>query len=142
MVFVSVARVNGRSVITPSGVTYVRMLANALNGYGLSEWLGRDAPFNNNRRAMDEGIHHCHIRLMGIDEPWHREKRQYSRTSDNFLIYAKHWQYSNYCQILGIISPNAHAEIDGYLPAFCDFTEKNFSPLSEHQLRQLQSISS
>ncbi|MBI0277283.1 type II toxin-antitoxin system YafO family toxin [Hafnia alvei] len=141
MAFVSIAVINGTSVISPAGVVYARMLASALGGRGLSEWLGRDAGFERHPRAQNEGIRHCHVRLMGKDEPWNHSTRQFARVSDNFLVYARHWQYDNYYQILALLSPDAHTSINSLLPAFCAHTERSFSCLSEYELRQLANIS-
>ncbi|MFN1148388.1 type II toxin-antitoxin system YafO family toxin [Serratia liquefaciens] len=140
MIRISIAQQDGKLAIPPAGFAYVRGLASALNGYGLSPWVGRDADFSRNARAYSEGIRHCHIRLMDIDAPWRNDTVQYHRTSDNFLIYARHWMHSDFYQALAIISPDAHMSVDRLLPMFCDYTERHFSVLSEHQLRSLSHV--
>ncbi|PJZ07024.1 hypothetical protein PRCB_03145 [Pantoea rodasii] len=140
MIKVSIAQRNGVQAISPAGLIYVRALASWLNGYGLSPWLGRDADFSRNRRAYDEGMRHCHIRLIELEKPWNEKQQQYQRTSDNFLIYARHWMFSDYCQALAIISPDAHASIDRHLPKFCDYVEKHFSTMTESDLRGLSYV--
>lgn len=143
MHYVSIAIHKGNPVISPNGLLYVRALANVLNGRGLSPWLGRDAGFERNYAATSEGLRHCHIRLAGIDEPWPASQCiPNKRVSDNFLIYATHWLHPNYHQALMIVQPEAHRKIDSLLPLLTEHVKHCFSTLSEHELRQLQNISS
>jgi mRNA interferase YafO len=68
--------------------------------------------------------------------------RQHDRKSDNFLIYAQHWDCRDFYQIVAILSPDAHATVDGILPALIDHVEDEFQSFNERELKELLNVSS
>ena len=56
---------------------------------------------------LDLNMYKLHVTLNANDSAW-LNTAGYRRTSDNYLVYAKHIYESNTILFLGIISPNAH----------------------------------
>lgn len=95
------------------------------------DFLGHFGQFENNPSAMESQLHKIHIALY--DEDWNlkkwRNRNGYNRTSDNFVIYAKHFFCENYFLILDIVTPEAHRRIDSLMPTLIIKAEQF------HQLR-------
>ncbi|EEV1982745.1 TPA: type II toxin-antitoxin system YafO family toxin [Escherichia coli] len=138
--FVSIGSPGSDPFLDEHGLFYARQLAALLNGDAEAGYLGRVASFERNFDATSEGIKHIHIRIAGKEEPWSSKVRRFERKSDNFLIYATHWFYGNYHQVLAIVSPDAHHRIDSILPDMIDYVARNFSPLTEEQLKALGDV--
>lgn len=81
-----------------------------------TQLLGRNARFERNRAACDEDIFHIHFCFPSEVNPQWLQKDIYYRTSDNFIIYTKHWRFDKLCCVLAVITPEAHQRIDGLLP--------------------------
>jgi len=55
---------------------------------------------------------------------------------DNFLIYVKHYMYDDYFQILDIVTPDAHKNIDKFIAVLVEKAEA-FYQLNREQLDKL-----
>lgn len=98
--------------------------------------LGRNAKFERNRAACDEGIYHIHFCFPSeITEKWLR-KDPFHRTSDNFVIYVRHWRFDKLCCILAVITPEAHQRIDHLLPQLI-VKAQHFNQLGREELAEL-----
>jgi hypothetical protein len=78
------------------------------------------------QEQLDLNMYKLHVASSLNDSSWVTNKG-YKRTSDNYLIYAKHIYESNTILFLGIISPNAHSSL---FPNDC-MKRKISSPLME-----------
>lgn len=85
---------------------------------------------------MSAGIEKFHIR-MPEDEPWSSKLPLSRRTSNNYLVFVRHFYIDGYFQVLAIISPNAHQQIDSMLGALIELAEKTFIELSKEELDTL-----
>ncbi|MCT8347623.1 type II toxin-antitoxin system YafO family toxin [Photorhabdus temperata] len=56
------------------------------------------------------------------------------RVSNNYLVYARHWERSDTFQIIAVIVPDAHEKIDAMLPDIIEITESDFQSLNQPQL--------
>ena len=115
---------------------YARLLAAWLGRGELSGLLGNNGQFERNSKAISSGIFKIHVRLP-VDKPWPASQRQQSRTSNNYLIYAQHWDYRNYFHIIALISPDAHERAASVLPAVIKIVEEEFQCLNERELNSL-----
>lgn len=86
---------------------------------------------------MAANIKKIHLKLPG-DKPWPPEYSLSQRTCDNYLVYAKHLYNDEHYQIVAIISPNAHDQIDSLLPSIIKLVEDTFSELPQAELDQLK----
>lgn len=115
---------------------YARELSNYLNGVSLSGRLGKNGGFERNAAATTSGIMKIHIKVPG-ESHWASNIQQRDRTSNNYLVYARHWAYPQRFQIITIVTPDAHERIDGLLHAIIKIAEKDFLGLNESQLSAL-----
>lgn len=115
---------------------YARELSNYLNGVSLSGRLGKNGGFERNNAATQSGIMKIHIKIPG-EVHWGTDEKQRYRTSNNYLVYARHWDFSDKYQIIAIITPDAHERIDGLLPDIIEIAENSFHKLNQTQLAQL-----
>lgn len=115
---------------------YARELTDYLNGVSLSGRLGKNGGFERNKRATESGILKIHIKVPG-ESFWDSSVIQRHRTSNNYLVYARHWDFSDIFQIIAIVTPDAHERIDGLLPGIVQVVERDFQDLNERQLSQL-----
>ncbi|EAQ6132025.1 hypothetical protein AXA88_25725 [Salmonella enterica] len=116
---------------------FARALAESLNGISDSGYIGKFSRFERNAAAVASDICKYHIRLPGVDQPWTVAFDAYRRTSDAFLVVTTHCFYTEYIQILYILSPPAHARVDRILPQFINKAEK-FHSLSKADLKELR----
>lgn len=102
-----------------------------------AEFLGHYGKLENNPRARD--LHKIHIANIGglLSDNW-KSKRGYNRTSDHFVIYCHHWNYSKCFHILAVITPNAHQRIDSLITELIDKAEA-FNAMTKAQIEQLPS---
>lgn len=114
---------------------YARELSSFLSGVSLSGRLGKNGGFERNTAATASGIMKIHIKAPG-EEFWRSQQRQTQRISDNYLVYARHWDMNNLYQVIAIVTPDAHARIDGLLPGIIKAAEAAFHDLNESQLTQ------
>ncbi|WP_387693069.1 type II toxin-antitoxin system YafO family toxin [Photorhabdus sp. RM71S] len=68
---------------------YASMLSKALDGSGLSGYIGKFADFRNSAIARQSFIEKVHIRVPG-EKMWDEHIRQSARVSDSFLVFCKH----------------------------------------------------
>lgn len=115
---------------------YARELANYLNGVSLSGRLGKNGGFERNNAATRSGIMKIHIKIPG-EAHWVIGEAQRYRTSNNYLVYTRHWDFSEIYQIIAIVTPDAHERIDGLLPDIIRIAEHDFHALNEEQLKEL-----
>lgn len=98
--------------------------------------LGRNAPFERNRAALDEGIYHIHFCFPSEITPQWTRREPFHRTSDNFVIYVRHWRFDKLCCILAVLTPEAHSRIDNLLPQIIKQAQ-NFNGLGKDDLTKL-----
>ncbi|MCI7718570.1 type II toxin-antitoxin system YafO family toxin [[Pasteurella] aerogenes] len=106
------------------------------------DFLGHYGKFENNQRAMNSLISKMHIALYRADwtlKSW-KNRNGYNRTSDNFIIYVKHFFADDYYQILDIVSPEAHKRINSILSSLIEKAEQ-FHSLRDSDLHQLETFS-
>ncbi|QIE96388.1 hypothetical protein G5574_05165 [Pantoea stewartii] len=115
---------------------YARELSAYLNGASVSGRLGKNGGFERNTNATQSGILKIHIKIPGSGY-WPTNLSQVKRTSNDYLVYVRHWDYNEKYQILAIITPDAHERIDGLLPDLIKIAEKCFHDLNDNQLKQL-----
>lgn len=115
---------------------YATELSNYLNGTSVSGRLGKNGGFERNSSATASGILKIHIKAPG-EAHWSSNIQQRHRTSDNYLVYARHWSRTELFQVIALVTPDAHARIDGLLPNIINITEKHFQDLNDSQLDQL-----
>lgn len=115
---------------------YARELSDYLNGTALSRRLGKNGGFERNNAATQSGILKIHIRIPG-EALWGVADVQRYRTSNNYLVYARHWDFTDKFQIISIVTPDAHERIDGLLPDIIKIAENDFHSLNQTQLDQL-----
>lgn len=102
------------------------------------DFLGHYGKFERNAQAELSNLHKIHIALYQADfnlKTWQRRNGA-SRTCDNFVVYTQHFLEEECFQILGIVSPEAHAVIDKFLPYFIEKAEA-FHRLNRKQLAGL-----
>ncbi|EJA5052709.1 type II toxin-antitoxin system YafO family toxin [Salmonella enterica] len=121
----------------PTVQGYARELSDFLNGRSLSGRIGRYGGFERNNEATKSSIMKVHIKMTG-EGFWSSDIRQINRTSNSYLVYAMHWNFSDKVQIIAIVSPDAHERIDRLLPDIIRITESDFHSLSESELNQLE----
>lgn len=101
-------------------------------------FLGHYGRFERNKQAELSNLHKVHIALYQSDfnlKTW-KGRNGTNRTCDNFVIYTQHFFEDKHFQLLGILTPNAHADIDKYLPYFIQQAEL-FQSLNIFQLSSL-----
>lgn len=86
---------------------YAELLQNWKNSGVLPAHFGRHGQWELNRRTVGSNIFKLHIRLPD-EAGWKKHKPQLKRTSDNYLVYVRHWMDEDRIQIISIMSPNAH----------------------------------
>lgn len=114
-----------------------RELSLYLSGVSLSGRLGRNGGFERNNSAQTSGILKIHFKAPG-EGFWADTVRQSTRTSNNFIIYARHWDKFDVFQIIAVISPDAHETADALLPRIIDIAERDFHSLSESEIDRLE----
>ncbi|MBP1034038.1 type II toxin-antitoxin system YafO family toxin [Serratia fonticola] len=115
---------------------YARELSLYLNDLSLSGRMGRNGGFERNTAAQTSGVLKIHIKVPG--EPfWPASVRQINRTSDNYLVYVRHWEEPETFQIIAVITPDAHDRANSMLPALIKIAEDDFHCLNQHQLLSL-----
>lgn len=101
-------------------------------------FLGHHGRFERNAQAELSNLHKIHIAIYHSDfdlTTW-QNRNGLKRTCDNFVIYTQHFFEEERFQILGIVTPDAHATIDKLLPYFIEQAEQ-FHSMNSHQLAQL-----
>ncbi|MBL5819927.1 type II toxin-antitoxin system YafO family toxin [Serratia marcescens] len=116
---------------------FATLVAKCLSNVHDSPLLGARGGFERNIASMMAGIEKFHIR-MPDEEPWKDHLPLSRRTSNNYLVFARHCYRDGYYQILAIISPNAHQQIDIMLPALIELAEKTYIELSDDDLEKLE----
>lgn len=120
---------------------YAQMLAETISN-GTAYWcFGSHGGFERSYEAMAANIRKIHLKLPG-DKPWPPEYSPSKRTCDNYLVYAKHLYNDEHYQILAIISPNAHEQIDSLLPSIIKLVEETFSEIPQEELDKLKTYES
>lgn len=102
------------------------------------EFLGHYGDLNNSSAARDSQLRKLHIALSKTDfelRTW-QNCRGFNRTCNNFLIYVKHYMYDDYFQILDIVTPDAHKNIDKFIAVLVEKAEA-FYQLNREQLDKL-----
>lgn len=111
------------------------------------DFLGHFGQFENNPKAMNSLLHKIHIALYNKGHNWRKWKHRngYNRTSDNFVIYARHFFYDDCYLILDIVTPDAHSRINSLLDPLIDeaeifhkLNEKDFSRFTEYDSSNYQ----
>lgn len=102
------------------------------------DFLGHYGDLNNSSAARDSQLRKLHIALSKTDFklPTWQNPKGFNRTCDNFLIYVKHWMFDDYFQILDIVAPDAHKNIDRFITALVEKAEA-FYQLNRAQLDKL-----
>ncbi|EOC0700404.1 type II toxin-antitoxin system YafO family toxin [Salmonella enterica subsp. enterica serovar Kokomlemle] len=121
----------------PTVQGYARELSDFLNGRSVSGRIGRIGGFERNNEATKSSIMKVHIKMAG-EGFWGSDISLMNRTSNSFLVYASHWDFSDKVQIIAIVSPDAHERIDRLLPDIIRIAENDFHSLSESELKQLE----
>jgi len=116
---------------------YAKMLAETISNSAQYWCFGSHGGFERSYEAMAANIKKIHLKLPE-DKPWPPEYSLSQRTCDNYLIYTKHLYNDEHYQILAIISPNAHEQIDSMLPAIIKLVEENFSEMPQNELDKLK----
>lgn len=101
-------------------------------------FLGHHGRFERNPQAELSNLYKIHIAIYQTDfdlKTWQR-RNGLSRTCDNFVIYTQHFLEEECFQILGVVTPDAHATIDKLLPHFIEQAEK-FHSMNSIQLANL-----
>ncbi|NBI43187.1 hypothetical protein GVX76_06750 [[Haemophilus] felis] len=100
------------------------------------DFLGHFGQFENNPQTMDSLLHKIHIALYneGLNFRKWKNRNGHNRTSDSFVIYAKHFFCDDYYLILDIVHPEAHKRVDKLLPNFIQKAEK-FHRLRRNELQ-------
>lgn len=106
------------------------------NGEMLPHFIGRDAPFERNRAASELDIRHLHFIYLNEITPQWIKRDAFRRTSDNFLIYTRHWRFTQLHCVLAVVTPEAHQRINGLLPQLIRQAEW-FHNLGQDELQQL-----
>lgn len=114
-----------------------RELSLYLSGISLSGRLGRNGGFERNNSAQTSGILKIHFKAPG-EGFWADAIRQSTRTSNNYIVYARHWDKVDTFQIIAVISPDAHETSDALLPKIIDVAERDFHSLNENELDVLE----
>lgn len=102
------------------------------------DFLGHYGRFERNPQAELSNLHKIHIAIYQTDfdlKTWQR-RNGLNRTCDNFVIYTQHFFEEECFQILGIVTPDAHATIDKLLPYFIEQAER-FHSMNGNQLSSL-----
>lgn len=120
-----------------TAIGYAKELSDYLNRVSLSGRIGKDGGFERNAQATSSGVMKIHIKIPG-EGFWSSSLRQSLRTSDNYLVYAMHWDDPGKFMVIAIITPDAHARIDGLLPSIIKITEKDFHSLTMSDFKVLK----
>ena len=101
------------------------------------DFLGHFGQFENNPTAMGSLLHKIHLALYNQGVNWKRWKHRngHNRTSDNFVIYVRHFFCDDCYLILDIVSPDAHSKIDSLLPKLIEQAE-NFHKLKKNDFHR------
>ncbi|EEA9136268.1 type II toxin-antitoxin system YafO family toxin [Salmonella enterica] len=114
-----------------------RELSLYLSGVSLSGRLGRNGGFERNNSAQTSGILKIHFKAPG-EGFWPDTTRQSTRTSNNYIVYARHWDKIDTFQIIAMISPDAHETSDALLPQIIDVAERDFHSLNDSEIDNLE----
>ncbi|MFV8907041.1 type II toxin-antitoxin system YafO family toxin [Serratia fonticola] len=123
----------------PTARHFATLLARCLSNISTSPLLGARGGFERNRDSVAAGIEKFHVRMPG-DDPWPNYAPMSRRTSNNFLVFARHFYNDEYFQILAIVSPSAHQRIDAMLPAIIELAESTFIEISDDELEALDNF--
>lgn len=99
-------------------------------------FLGHLSGLDNHPLAKEYKLSKLHIALSNAElnsKHWRKPKGQ-SRTSNNFVIFVRHWLAPEYVRILAIIHPNAHERINSLIPLLVKKAEKQFFNLGKPEL--------
>lgn len=102
-------------------------------------FLGHYSGLDNHPLAKEYKLSKLHIALSEAELnslSW-RKPKGYSRTSNNFVVFLRHWLCPEYVRILDIIHPDAHERIDSLIPTLIEKVESQFFNLSKSQLEVL-----
>lgn len=102
-------------------------------------FLGHYSGLDNHTLAKQYKLSKLHIALSEAEltsSSWRKTKGQL-RTSNNFVVFLRHWFYPEYVRILDIVHPDAHERIDSLIPALIEQAEEQFFKLSKAQLEKL-----
>ncbi|WP_072270981.1 type II toxin-antitoxin system YafO family toxin [Serratia marcescens] len=86
---------------------YAKDLQQWKEGGKLSNLLGNEGQWEENRKLCDSYVFKIHIRLPD-EKAWSHEIPQAARKSNSYLVYTRHWLDPNRYQIISIMTPNAH----------------------------------
>ncbi|QIM63165.1 hypothetical protein A1D29_07655 [Pasteurellaceae bacterium Orientalotternb1] len=107
-------------------------------------FLGHYSGLDNHPLAKQYKLSKLHIALSEAElnsSSWRKPKGQ-SRTSNNFVVFLRHWLCPDYVRILDIIHPDAHERIDSLIPELIEKAEAQFFNLGKSQLEQLNNYKS
>lgn len=128
------------------GLPYIEIIAKGIALFHDTEeypdFLGHHGYFERNTQATESRLNKLHIALYNSDwtlKTW-KNRNGYNRTCDNMVVYAQHFFKPNYYQILAIVTPEAHKNIDKLLPIYIQLAE-DFHQLRPSELLQLQAFS-
>lgn len=80
--------------------------------YGSASILfGRDVQFDFPAKYRDSEVWHIHLDLTGNN--FKGERRQFKRTSDDYLVYTFGFSNEFHYSLLGVVTPEAHAKMSG-----------------------------
>lgn len=86
---------------------YGKALENWQNTDVLPDRFGNEGQWEDNSRLCDSFVYKIHIRLPS-EQAWKKSKAQIDRTSNNYLVFSRHWMDYDNIQIISIMTPNAH----------------------------------
>lgn len=113
---------------------YAKCLAEHLSS-GKQFWCFGSHGIERNYEATSANIRKIHLLIEG-DRPWPPEAPLSERTSNNYLVYTKHFYREDHFHLLAIISPNAHQVVDDLLPRLVELAE-DFIEISDDELEKL-----
>ncbi len=102
-------------------------------------FLGHYSGLDNHPLAKEYHLCKLHIALSTAEltsKTWRKPKGQ-SRTSNNFVVFLRHWLSPEYVRILDIVHPDAHERIDNLIPALVKQAEKEFFNMGKGELEKL-----
>lgn len=103
---------------TPAFIKYPQLKAQLLSDFRLykeqcarSVLFGRDVQFDFPAQYRDSQVWHIHLDLSGND--FNGQRRQFKRTSNDYLIYTFGFSDEYHLSLLAVISPDAHKKMSG-----------------------------
>lgn len=72
----------------------------------LPPYFGRDVTYSWPASAKAEELHHLHLAIQGHE--WGRGKQQYSRTSDDHIVYTRGFNDQDCYLLIALMTPDAH----------------------------------